>query len=41
MNLILFATDSGKYILETDNYFYITEQEIEEAIELILLKERI
>jgi len=37
---ILFATDSGKYILETDNYFYITEQEIEEAIEMDFIERK-
>jgi len=37
---ILFATDNGKYILETDNYFYITEQEIEEAIELDFIERK-
>jgi len=31
---LVFRTDIGRYLLETDNYFYVTEKEIEEAIEM-------
>ncbi|HOG26872.1 MAG TPA: hypothetical protein P5518_01925 [Candidatus Cloacimonas sp.] len=35
---IVFKTDMGKYLLETGNYFYLTEEEIKEAIELDYLQ---
>lgn len=37
---IVFRTDIGKYLLETDNYFLISEKEIEEAIDMDFIEQK-